>query len=581
MEDLNSDPIPSKKSMSKSGTLIKSALQVSTGTSSGEGSFTSSSSTKNKLSNTWAEVRWVVKVTIKRPGVLNSSERMVAPIQFLSPPQAFLLETLSKRQVLIQQLNQKPFADDTSLVEPFKTFSKSLLYLNGKDLEGTAEEPAKPILVETNSGFFSSFFGKKRGKVPPPIVENFEHWTFGLPTPAVFPMRTGPIPLLLRLESSSSSSLPSSLPIIKLFEHILLEGKGGVKAERSREISAAKLFPLDVSRSPYLRESGVKREYRGFLEVPLKCCSSLATETIKVNYSIKIWRSLDRPVILSQPITLLFPAPRILRKDASNPSGPRIPVPKVSYPPQSHRSFQNSTRLATPQQSQSQIRSHTQLQPSLPKAPIRSQTQPIFQQHSSQLNSRNQPGQPSRSSQASQPSPFPSQTRIVAPPHPEAGTETQTQKLSNSSTSRILQQEAPPLPPKSQTHLMLDHRATRIPPSAATSASSSQPPTLHSKAELLSRDIQENRPPDALGSNTQIPVDTKARQDPEALSRIGDSNAGAVGTSGSLSICPVDGLNPGGGTEENEVEGLEDDFGDLPSFFPPSYFEAMEEDREP
>lgn len=182
MEDLNSDPIPSKKSMSKSGTLIKSALQVSTGTSSGEGSFTSSSSTKNKLSNTWAEVRWVVKVTIKRPGVLNSSERMVAPIQFLSPPQAFLLETLSKRQVLIQQLNQKPFADDTSLVEPFKTFSKSLLYLNGKDLEGTAEEPAKPILVETNSGFFSSFFGKKRGKVPPPIVENFEHWTFGLPT---------------------------------------------------------------------------------------------------------------------------------------------------------------------------------------------------------------------------------------------------------------------------------------------------------------------------------------------------------------------------------------------------------------
>lgn len=514
ISDLNTEVKIESSTTSKGAMAVKNAFQVGlekSGVAQSVASEPAGDASKKRRISSWAEIRWLIKVTIQKQGILSINERMVVPFVFLSPPESFLLKALTKRQALIQQLVQNPTTPDSSLAESFDTFSKSIIYLNSKELEELVEEPKKEVIVETPQGFLSSLFSKK--KVEEPIKEDFEQWLFSLPTPSIFPTRTGPIPFSLRLEGSSSTSIPSTLPIVKLLEHVTIEGKSPSKAERSREISVGRLVSMDSNRSPYLRDGG-NREWRGFLDVPLACCSSFNANLVKLDYSVVVYRTEGGMTLLSQPIKLLFPAPSTVQ------NSPKI-VP-TTYPPDSR----------------------------LPPAPTKGHQQPHKQ---SQQYSRPVQQQAQNPTQSSHPQ-IPKSTSAQLPLLPPAESE-----------------EAPPLPSKDGLRAIQDHSDQSR---AGPSTRRSDLPPVPSKQEMLSQDIQDNRPPGSIPS-TSIPAEIK-RFGPSTSTFSSSSIASSSRQPLATSSTSFGENEEGSAYSSNQGSLGEDDFGNIGEILPPSYWDVVD-----
>ncbi|PKI82484.1 hypothetical protein MVES_003694 [Malassezia vespertilionis] len=239
----------------------------------------------------WASVKWYIKVTVERPGLFRSNNRLLVPFIYLPPPPESIAPTLLRRQALSLQIRsviqrvQGPVVLPNDLVEPANKWTTETFMLTQAAL-------GKPI----KRSFFDKMLGNNKPKE--------ERWAISYPGKpmAVFPLRAV-IPFVLSLMHSGG------MPLV-VHPHVYLVQKVHLRA-RSTSAHTHYISHAKVLASP-VGKSGMQKWF-GWVQFPSWCSPTFDTQALGLEYFLQI-KPLHEPAarpLLAIPVGLYCAPPRL------------------------------------------------------------------------------------------------------------------------------------------------------------------------------------------------------------------------------------------------------------------------------
>ncbi|MCO5585031.1 hypothetical protein L7F22_038963 [Adiantum nelumboides] len=311
------------------------------------------------LAKDWASIKWYAKVTVERPGIFRTNERIFAPFVYLPPPPknlSGLEEQLLRRLRLAGEVDSllKRFesmqgsrpVDLQRLVEPLSQW-ESIKLSYGKAKGNTVKQKAPPANSKADKpGFFSKMlFGSQVEKSADRFISvEKETFTFHIPKkPFVFALRSG-IPYILSRTVQYSGDgeirpeMLSRIPTIGLFQktNVFARGTKGPCAGTTSRFVAPGRQPPDIHAVQVKDERSTgangkpltrrKTEYwLGIIDLPPTCAPCFETPILTLEYTMVVRHPQSPNPIHVEPIVLVCPPSRPVRIAPSTASSIRSP----------------------------------------------------------------------------------------------------------------------------------------------------------------------------------------------------------------------------------------------------------------
>lgn len=262
----------------------------------------------------WASVKWYIKVTIERPGIFRSNDRLLVPFIYLPPPPDAISDVLVQRQALSMQIQRMVHAVHGTVVLP-----KTLVEPPSKWLTEYFPLSQATLGQTTKRTFVDKLFGMNKPKE--------ERWAISLPGKPfpVFPLRAT-IPFMLTLVHSAG------MPLV-VHPHVFLVQKVHLRARASaahtQYIWHAKVLPSPATKTGM-------QQWFGWIQFPSSCSPTFDTQHLGLEYFVQV-KPLNTPgaqVLRSIPIGLYCAPPRLaqVRERARDQALARLPRPAPGSP---------------------------------------------------------------------------------------------------------------------------------------------------------------------------------------------------------------------------------------------------------
>lgn len=186
----------------------------------------------------WASIKWYVKLTVERPGLFKTNERIFAPFVYLPPPSRKVQErVLPNRVKMSTQVRQSPTIPGDRLAEPLASWGSADLDLNatgvgtkaGRNSRGSSKGSIKDGKDGSGGGggMWSRIFKGPAlaGNSTTSSDGSTPRWSIALPNqPAIWPLKST-LPYQIRVQGGPGGLRP---PIVALFLRVTLlnAGKG-------------------------------------------------------------------------------------------------------------------------------------------------------------------------------------------------------------------------------------------------------------------------------------------------------------------------------------------------------------------
>ncbi|WFD43782.1 hypothetical protein MPSI1_002446 [Malassezia psittaci] len=260
----------------------------------------------------WASVKWYIKVTVGRPGLFRSNDRLLVPFIYLPPPPEKISSLIIRRQALSMQIQRLlmnvhgPVTLPKDLAEPVNSWLHEYFPLNQASLGQTSKR-----------SFVDKLFGANKPKE--------ERWAISLPGKPlpVFPLRSI-IPFVLTLVHSDDMPLVVH-PEVFLMQRVHLRAR--FSAVHTQYISHAKILASPATKSGM-------QQWFGWVQFPSWCSPSFDVSILGLEYFIQV-KPLNTPqasVLCTIPVGLYCAPPRLAQaKEVARGRSLMRPTPKTNY----------------------------------------------------------------------------------------------------------------------------------------------------------------------------------------------------------------------------------------------------------
>ncbi|GAC94164.1 hypothetical protein PHSY_001735 [Pseudozyma hubeiensis SY62] len=313
---------------------------------------------KGQLRPAWATVKYQLKLTVQRPGMLKRNVRSYAPFVYLPPPPSAASSLLLQRRALGAQMAAIVIERQGDGCQPMETPQDWRQRLLPFLLSPNGQQKLEP---EKKTGFLSHLFG---GTKKPEMINWHEAWTFSMPMSgrSSFPLRSA-IPFIVRCTTNKPIDLSMSSPLaFKLYRRVrLLTGK-------KQKAVAMQQEPVAEAVLRYAVESRGVHRINGVIPLPPNCVPSFDLPSLSLDYFVAVVRLLDGSVLHKEAVNLACPPPvepktaygpypsglawRSAREAALSP--PESPSSPEESPPLAPHASSSPTALAVPSPSSRQ-----------------------------------------------------------------------------------------------------------------------------------------------------------------------------------------------------------------------------------
>ena len=248
---------------------------------------------KGRAREEWASVKWYIKVTVERPGLFRSNDRVIVPFIYLPPPPDSVSSTLIQRQALSAQIQtlvrhtKGPIVLPKTLAEPATRWRTAYFQLN------------QLALGKMKRSFVDKLTGSNKPKE--------ERWAISLPSAplAVYPLRAV-IPLMLTLVHSAGMPLVIH-PFVTLVQKVHLRARS--TSTHSQIISIARMLPSPVTKTGL-------QQWFGYVQFPTWCSPSFDTNILGLEYCLQVrpLNTTDSTLLTAIPVGLFCAPPRLAQQ---------------------------------------------------------------------------------------------------------------------------------------------------------------------------------------------------------------------------------------------------------------------------
>ncbi|SPO31660.1 uncharacterized protein UTRI_06299_B [Ustilago trichophora] len=254
---------------------------------------------KDQTRPAWATVKYQLKLTVQRPGLLKRNLRSYAPFVYLPAPPASATALLLQRRTLGAQMAAIVLQRQGDGCQPIETpdewRQRPLPFLMSPNGPQKLENGKK-------SGFLSSLFsGPKKQQT----IHWHEAWTFSMPMSgrSSFPLRSA-IPFVVRCNTNKPIDLSVGSPLaFRLYRRVrLLSGKKqkAIAMQQEPVAEAALRFAIE--------SRGIVR-LNGLISLPPNCVPNFEVSNLSLDYYVAVVRVLDGTVLHKEAVNLACPPP--------------------------------------------------------------------------------------------------------------------------------------------------------------------------------------------------------------------------------------------------------------------------------
>lgn len=250
---------------------------------------------KNNARPSWASVKYQLKLTIQRPGILKRNIRIYAPFIYLPPPPSAVPLLLPRRSLGAQMASivLQYRGDGCQRIEtPNEWCTRSLPFL-------MSPNGIEKVETEKKSGIMSFLFG---GTKKEEIIWH-EAWSLSVPMTAgsPFPLRSS-IPFIVRCRTNKPVDLNAGSPLaFTLYRRVrLLTG-------RKQKPIAIQQEPIADAVLRYAAESRGVFRLNGLITLPPNCVPNFNTINLSLDYYITVVRVLDGVILHKEFVNLVCP----------------------------------------------------------------------------------------------------------------------------------------------------------------------------------------------------------------------------------------------------------------------------------
>jgi len=247
----------------------------------------------------WASVKYQLKLTVQRPGLLKKNLRSYAPFVYLPSPPAPLTKLLLQRRALGAQMAAIVLQRQGDGCQPIETPDDWKQRPIAFSMSPNGPQKLEP---EKKGGFLSSIFG---GSKKQPSVHLNESWSLSMPMSArsSFPLRSA-IPFIVRCTTNKPIDLSVGSPLaFRLYRRVrLLTGK-------KQKAIAMQQEPLAEAALRYAVESRGVFRLNGLMSLPPNCVPNFELNNLSLDYYVAVVRVLDGAVIHKEFVNLACPPP--------------------------------------------------------------------------------------------------------------------------------------------------------------------------------------------------------------------------------------------------------------------------------
>lgn len=312
----------------------------------------SKSNGKDAARPSWATVKYQLKLTVQRPGLLKRNLRSYAPFVYLPPPASSATSLLLQRRALGAQMAAIVLQRQGDGCQPVETPTewrqRPLTFL----MSPNGPQMAEP---EKKTGFLSSLFG---GPKKQPVAPQWhEAWSLSMPMTgrSSFPLRSA-IPFIVRCTTNKPIDLSAGSPLaFRLYRRVrLLSGK-------KQKAVAMQQEPVAEAALRYAVESRGVFRLNGVISLPPNCVPNFDTPHLSLDYYVAVVRIRDGVVVHKESVTLACPPPvepktpygpfpsglawRQMQDETLSP--PHTPSPRNESPPMTPRSMAAASAFST------------------------------------------------------------------------------------------------------------------------------------------------------------------------------------------------------------------------------------------
>ncbi|PWN26043.1 hypothetical protein BDZ90DRAFT_281014 [Jaminaea rosea] len=271
----------------------------------------------------WASIKWYVKLTVERPGLFKSNERIFAPFVYLPPPSRKVQErVLPNRIRLSQQVRQNPTMPGNALAEPMASWGGSELDLNATGVTtkpgkgGLGKGKGKQSANGSGGGMWSRFLKGPALAGSSSSSLDGARWSISLPNqPSIWPLKSS-LPYQICVEGGPGGLRP---PILGLFLRVTLmnAGKGLLSSKNApqsgtetRLIATGRLYGGESLRSN--GSSALTQTWRGILDLPPQATPDFESPLVDTEYFIGVQKEPGSRIVWAQKILLVCNVPAVI-----------------------------------------------------------------------------------------------------------------------------------------------------------------------------------------------------------------------------------------------------------------------------
>ncbi|EST07232.2 Arrestin-like, N-terminal [Kalmanozyma brasiliensis GHG001] len=256
---------------------------------------------KDVVRPAWVTVKYQLKLTVQRSGLLKRNLRSYAPFVYLPPPPTAAASLLLQRRALGASMAAIVLQRQGDGCQPIETpeewRQRPLSFLTSPN--GPQKLVGGP---EKKGGFLSGLFS---GPKKQDVVHWHEAWTLSMPMSgrSSFPLRSA-IPFIVRCTTNKPIDLSGSSPLaFRLYRRVrLLTGK------KQRAI-AMQQEPVAEAALRYAVEARGVHRINGIISLPPNCVPNFEMHNLALDYYVAVVRLHDGAVLHKEAVNLACPPP--------------------------------------------------------------------------------------------------------------------------------------------------------------------------------------------------------------------------------------------------------------------------------
>uniref|UniRef100_V5GMP1 Arrestin-like N-terminal domain-containing protein n=1 Tax=Kalmanozyma brasiliensis (strain GHG001) TaxID=1365824 RepID=V5GMP1_KALBG len=251
---------------------------------------------KDVVRPAWVTVKYQLKLTVQRSGLLKRNLRSYAPFVYLPPPPTAAASLLLQRRALGASMAAIVLQRQGDGCQPIETpeewRQRPLSFLTSPN--GPQKLVGGP---EKKGGFLSGLFS---GPKKQDVVHWHEAWTLSMPMSgrSSFPLRSA-IPFIVRCTTNKPIDLSGSSPLaFRLYRRVrLLTGK------KQRAI-AMQQEPVAEAALRYAVEARGVHRINGIISLPPNCVPNFEMHNLALDYYVAVVRLHDGAVLHKEAVNL-------------------------------------------------------------------------------------------------------------------------------------------------------------------------------------------------------------------------------------------------------------------------------------